>query len=379
MVDKIKKNRVKVLSKIVRQFDILNLTSIVPKRSSKKAGNPPGTIMYVGKKRTEKVKIQVIDYTKSGVKEFETEKVEDIFKFRDKKSVTWINVTGIHDVEIIKKIGKYFRLHPLLLEDVVSATQRPKLEEFDNDLFITLKMLYFNSKKNKIKIEQVSLVVGNGFVISFQEDAEDVFNLIRKRIREGGGRIRNAKSDYLTYTLIDSIVDNYFVVLEKIGDKIEDMEGKIFSEANNDVLNSIYKMKRELIVLRKSVWPLREVISAFQRGELKYIERDTAAYVRDVYDHTIQVIDTLETYRDMLSGMQDLYMSISGNKMNETMKVLTIIATIFIPLTFIAGIYGMNFNFMPELGYKYSYFIILGIMSIVASVMIFYFKRKKWM
>ena len=364
------------------QFNFLNMSKLSrlnPKISKEKIGKSPGTLIYTGKPRTEKVKIQVMDYTKLKVNEFETENVEEIFKFRDKDSTTWINITGVHNLEIIKKIGEHFRLHKLLLEDVVNINQRPKIEDFDSDIFFVLKMITRNDSEHKIDVEQISLILGKNFVISFQEKEGDVFEPVRKRIRDGKTKIRELKSDYLTYALIDILIDNYFVVLEQIGEEIELIESNLIQNPAPLTQNNIYKLKRELILLRKSVWPLREVISGLQRQESKLVTRYTQTYIRDLYDHTIQLIDTIETFRDMLSGMLDLYMTTISNKMNEVMKVLTIIATIFIPLTFLAGIYGMNFEYMPELGYKGAYFILLGFMILAAGIMILYFKIKKWM
>ena len=371
----IPKNGIKKIANV--SSGVLKLSKIRHK-SNGKIGKSPGELVYVGKKRDEKVKIQIIDYTKDKLNEFETEDVKDVFKFRDKKSVTWINVTGVHDLDVIKKIGEHFKLHPLLLEDVVNTNQRPKIEEFENDLFIVLRMISFDDESKTMKSNQLSLVLGKGFIISFQEKQSGTFESIRKRIREKRKTIRESGADYLCYALVDVVVDNYFLVLDRFGEQIENIEGSLIKDIDSSILNLVYGMKRELIILRKSVWPLREVISSLQRDELKFIEKKNQAYLRDVYDHTIQVIDTVETYRDMLSGMLDLYMSVTGNKMNEVMKVLTIIATIFIPLTFIAGIYGMNFEFMPELSYRYAYFIVLGLMILVGFIMLVYFRKRKW-
>ncbi len=374
-----RKNGFGVIRKI--PLNILNatkLTKVFHSSSKEKVGKAPGTLIYTGKPRTQKVKINVIDYSKSKISEFEAERIEEVFKFRDTNNVTWINISGIHDTEIIRKIGEHFKLHKLLLEDVMHANQRPKIEDFKENIFFVLKMLTYNNSENKVEVEQISLILGKNFVISFQEKEGDIFEPVRKRIRESKTRIRGWKSDYLTYALLDILVDNYFVVLEHIGEQVELIESSLIENADPLSQNNIYKLKRELILLRKSVWPLREVIGGLQRQESKLITENTQTYIRDLYDHTIQLVDTIETFRDMLSGMLDLYMTKVSNKMNEVMKVLTIIATIFIPLTFIAGIYGMNFQHMPELGYKFAYPLVWGIMVIVAALMISYFKRKKW-
>ena len=349
------------------------------KRRSKKTGLPPGTPVYVGERKDEKVRISVMDYDELKYQEKEVKDVEECFQFKDTSTVTWINIDGIHQVDIIEKIGRNFDLHPLIQEDIVNTEQRPKIEDFGNYIYIVLKMVYHDENDGDIKIEQVSLILGENFVISFQEKEGDIFNHVRERIRNGKGRIRNMKADYLAYSLLDAVVDNYFFILEKSGEKIEELEDKVVLQPKPETLQEIHKLKRGMIFLRRSVWPLREVISNLERGESALIQESTRIYLRDVYDHTIQVIDSVETFRDMLSGMHDTYLSSISNRMNEIMKVLTIIATIFIPLTFVAGIYGMNFKFMPELDWRWGYFAVWSIMVAVAVLMIFYFKKKKWL
>lgn len=349
------------------------------KKISKKAGLPPGTLVHIGEKKTEKVRITIIDYDETQFQEKEAKTIEECFPFKDKPTVTWINVDGIHQVEIIEKIGKHFDLHPLLLEDIVNTGQRPKMEDFEDYIFAVLKMLYYNEKDNGVNAEQVSIIIGSNFVISFQEREGDVFNPIRERIRNGKGRIRKMGTDYLAYSLMDAIIDNYFIILEKIGEKIEDIEEELVTNPTSETLQEIHNLKGEMIFLRKSVWPLRELVSGLERGESPLIKESTGIYLRNIYDHTIQVIDTIETFRDMLSGILDIYLSSISNKMNEVMKVLTIIATIFIPLTFIAGIYGMNFQYMPELGWRWSYFGVLSVMVIMGIGMVNYFRIKKWL
>lgn len=349
------------------------------KKRSKKAGLPPGTLVHIGEKKIEKSRITIIDYDEVQLLEKEAKTVEECLTFKDKSTITWINIDGIHEVEIIEKIGKYFDLHPLILEDILNTEQRPKIEDFEDYLYLALKMPSLNVKDSKIKIEQVSLILGPNFIISFQEIIGDVFNPIRERIRNVKGRIRKMGPDYLAYTLIDSIVDNYFTILEKIGERIESIEEELLIEPKTETLHDIHSLKSEMLFLRKSVWPLREVVSIMERGESELIKESTRIYLRDVYDHTIQVIDTIETFRDMLSGMLDLYLSSISNKTNEIMRVLTIIATIFIPLTFIAGLYGMNFEYMPELKWRWSYPIILLVMVSIGISMLYYFRKKKWL
>lgn len=360
------------------------MSKMIRKRS-KKVGLPPGTLVHVGERKAESVRIIIIDYNEQNFEEKQVEKIEECFPFKTTSSVSWINIDGLHEVEVIEKLGRQFELHPLILEDILNTGQRPKLEDFDKYIFIVLKMLSYDGEKESIEAEQVSLVLGRNFVISFQERIGDVFEQIRNRIRNAKGRIRKMGPDYLCYALMDAVVDNYFAILEKVGEKIESMEEKLVADPSEKTLQDIHKLKREMIFLRKSVWPLRELISGLQRIESSLINESTGVYLRDVYDHTIQVIDTVESFRDMISGMLDIYLSSISNKMNAVMKVLTIIATIFIPLTFIAGIYGMNFNpekspfNMPELNWYWGYPAIGLVMVVIVFVMLIYFRKKKWL
>jgi len=342
-----------------------------------KYGTPSGSLIHVGQKKMEKAHITVMDYDADNFTEKILNSVEESKKFINTSSVTWINVDGVHDASVMEDFGKYFNLHPLLLEDIMNTEQRPKVEDFGEYMYFVLKMLYLNDHDN-ICSEQVSIVLGKDFVISFQERSGDVFDSIRQRIRNKKGRIRNFHADYLMYALIDSIIDHYFVILETVGDSIEKLEDEVVKTPATKTLQLIHRMKRMMMYLRKSVWPLREVINAMHHSETDLIDSSINVYLRDVYDHTIQVIDTIESNRDMVSGLLDIYLSSISNKMNEVMKVLTIIATIFIPLTFIAGIYGMNFAYMPELQWKWGYFAVLGVMLGVFVGMLIYFKRKKW-
>jgi len=349
------------------------------KRRVEKAGLPPGTLVHVGEKRVGKVRIRVIDYDESHFEEREVKSIEDCLPFREKPNVTWINIDGVNQLDIIEKIGEHFNIHPLVLEDIVNTGQRPKMEDFVDYIFMTLKMLHYSDEEKETKAEQVSLILGSNYVISFQENEGDVFDPIRERIRADKGRIRKMGPDYLAYALMDAVVDNYFTILEKLGDRIEDFEEELVVNPTPETLQAIHHLKREMIFLRKSVWPLREVINRLERWESSLINKSISIYLRDVYDHTIQVIDAIETFRDVLSGMLDIYLSSVSNRMNEVMKVLTIIATIFIPLTLIAGIYGMNFRFMPELEMPLGYPIILLSMFFVGMLMVAYFRKKKWL
>ncbi|MBN1188351.1 MAG: magnesium/cobalt transporter CorA [Dehalococcoidales bacterium] len=354
------------------------MRALIRKRSQK-AGLPPGTLVYLGERKAERVKIRILDYDEARYEEKEAGTIEESFPFKDKPTVTWINIDGLHDVKIIEKLGIRFGLHPLLLEDILNTDQRPKMEDYGDYIFVVLKMLYPGDNRDIIHSEQVSLVIGPNFVISLQEREGDVFDPVRDRIRRNRGRIRKEGSDYLAYTLLDSIVDNYFLILENAGEKIEATEQQLAATPSTQTLQHIRELKNQMIFLRKSIWPLRELVSGLERCESTLIRKTTGAYFRDVYDHTIQIIDTVESYRDTTSGMVDIYLSSVSNKMNEVMKVLTIFASIFIPLTFIAGVYGMNFKFMPELEYRWGYFAVIGFMFLVGVLLLVYFKRRKWL
>jgi magnesium transporter len=349
------------------------------KKRSEKTGLPPGTLVHIGEKKAEKVNISLIDYDETQFQQKESVTVEEAIPFKEKPTVTWLNVTGLHEVKIVEEIGKAFNIHPLLLEDIVHTGQRPKLEDLEDYLFFVLKMLTYDEEKNTLVAEQVSLILGPHFVISFQETDSDVFKPVKERIKNAKGRIRKLGGDYLAYALIDAIVDNYFLILEHFGEKIEVLQEEVLSQPGPDTLQIIQATKRDMIFLRKSVWPLREAISVLYRGESPLITGSVIPYLRDVYDHTIQVIDNIETFRDMISGTLDVYLSSVSNKMNEVMKVLTIIATIFIPITFIAGVFGMNFKYMPELEWRWAYPIVWLVMLTVGIAMLIGFRRRKWL
>ncbi|MBN1930165.1 MAG: magnesium/cobalt transporter CorA [Desulfobacterales bacterium] len=348
------------------------------KKTSKKAGLPPGALIHIGEKKTEQVKISVIDYDEEHILEKEIKDPQETFYLKAKPTLTWINVVGLHQVDIIETIGTHFNLHPLTIEDILNTNQRPKTEDFDDYLFVVLNMLYYNAEEGEVTSEQVSLILAPNLLISFQEVEGDVFDSVRNRIRKGKGRIRKAGSDYLGYALVDAIVDNYFLILETFAEKIEFLEDELLDHPNRQSLQTIHEMKRELLYLRKQVWPLREILSMLSKSDSDLIHESTGIYFRDIHDHSIQVIDTIESFRDLLTGMLDTYLSSLSNKMNEVMKVLTIIATIFIPVTFIAGVYGMNFKYMPELDWHWGYYAIWIIMLSIAVALLIFFKKKKW-
>ena len=346
---------------------------------AKKVGLPPGSLIHVGKQKAEKPVINLIDYDPTHFETFTDISLDEVVPCRETASVSWINLSGIHDVKLIEEFGKRFDIHPLALEDILNTHHRPKLDEHEGFSLIILKMLFFDEETQTLETEQISLLLGQHYVISFQELEGDVFDSVRDRLQRSSGRIRQRGPDYLAYALIDSIVDSYFHILEKVGDKLVQLEDQLISNPDASMLATIHHYKRELLLLRKSVWPLREVVSQMHKETSPLISDDTQIYLRDLYDHSVQVIDTLEIFRDTITGLQDLYMSSISNRMNEIMKVLTIMASIFIPLTFIAGIYGMNFEYMPELKWRGGYFMVWGLMVGCAIGMVIYFKRNKWL
>ena len=347
-------------------------------RSSKKAGSSPGTIVHTGHKKIENTRVSFLDYDQQEFREKYMVKVEECLPLKDLPTITWINVDGLHDVELIEKLGAQFGLHALVLEDIASVNQRPKVEEYDNCLYVVLHMLSYDEEKDRVLSEQLSLVLGRNFVLSFQERIGDVFEPVRERIRSGKGRIRTRGSDYLAYALIDAVVDNYYTILEKIGDQVEIQDARILEHPTESTLHDIHNLKREMLVVRRAVWPVREVASILHRSEHAMIEERTRVFLRDVYDHSVQALDTVETLRDLTSGLTDLYMTAVGFRQNEVMKVLTIMASIFIPLTFLAGIYGMNFQHMPELAIPWAYPALLSVMAVVAGLMVWGFKKRGW-
>ncbi len=347
-------------------------------KQSTKSGLPPGRVVYIGTKADSPVHITVFDYDVNGLRELTVAQAAECTRYMSSETSTWINVDGIHQTHIIEEMGKEFNIHPLVLEDIVNTHQRPKLEVYDKYIFIVFKMLDYDYATNEVKIEQISLILGKDYIISFQENVGDVFESIRNRIRNPQSRIRQLGTDYLIYALLDRVIDNYFIVMEKLGEQLEDFEDEAFNNPGRHIAERLNKLRRETIFIRKAVWPLREMVNHMAAGDLSLIKQNTTIFMRDLYDHTVQVLDTIETYRDVLSGIMDVYLSNLSFKMNEVMKVLTIISTIFIPLTFIAGVYGMNFRDMPELNYKYGYFIVMAFMFVIAVGMFLYFKVKKW-
>ena len=346
-------------------------------KRSTKAGLPPGSLVLIGNAREEPVTIELIDYSEGEAAEVEIVNVEDLRSCLQTSTVSWVNINGIHNTEAIGAIGKVYDIHNLVLEDILNTDHRPKVEPFENYVFFTMKMMWYG-EDDELEKEQISIVFGKPYVLCFQERKGDIFDPIRERIRADSGLIRKKGTDYLVYRLIDSVVDNYFIIIEKIEERVEDLEEVITADMEGDHMKAIQHMKREIITLKRALLPLREAVSGLEKGVTDLVDPENEKYFKDVYDHLIQIADSLENNREVLSGLMDMHLANMSNRMNQVMKVLTVIATIFIPLTFIAGIYGMNFDNMPELHYENGYYVVWGVMIAVLLIMLFFFRRKKW-
>jgi len=349
------------------------------RRESRTFGLPPGALVHVGERWTEKVDINLLQFDTENLDSFELKKVSECREKVEKPLVSWLNIDGLHDINVLEEAGKIFSIDSLVLEDILNTNQRPKFEEHDHFGYFVLKMLDYDTEEEEITKEQVSMILIDGILVSFQERPGDIFTPVRNRLKSSLGRIRRSGSDYLMYTLLDSVVDRYFSILEILGEKIEKLEDSLLEDPSSAAVNEIYSIKRDLLEMRHAVWPLRQAVSSMARSDSPVISKDTTPFLNDLYDHIIQVIDTVETYREMVTGMMDLYLSSVSNRTNDVMKVLTIIATLFIPLTFIAGVYGMNFTYMPELDWKWSYPVIWAIMIGILTVMLAWFRKKKWL
>lgn len=349
------------------------------KKRSKKAGLPPGTPVHIGEQKTAQSRLNVIAFDTEKCHEQEVTDVRRLENVRESSTVFWLNVDGVQDVALLEQIASTFQLHPLVLEDIANTDQRAKVEDYDNHLYIVIRQLSYDRDADEVQSEQVSLVLADKLLISFGEREGDLFNSVRERIRFAKGKIRTMDADYLLYRLIDAVVDHYFVVLEALGERIERLENQLVDDSSTDALQEIHRLKREIMFVRRSVWPLREVLGSLEHEESELIREHTEIYFRDVHDHTIQVIETVETYRDMMSGLMDLYQSNVNLRLNQVMKVLTVISTIFLPLTFLVGLWGMNFVNMPELYVQWGYFAALGLMALTALVMIIMFKKRNWL
>lgn len=348
------------------------------KKSSKKVGLPPGSLVHIGEKKVDKVGLSVIDYDPDYLNARELKSVEEAFPFKDSPTVTWLNIIGLHEIKTLEKIGNHFGIHPLVMEDILNTSHQPKSEIYDDYVFAIIKMIRYNPEEKKLEFEQVSIILGESFVITFQEREGDIFEPVRQRIQNPKSRLRRNGPDYLTYALLDVLVDNYYIIMENLEEVIESLEELVLQRQDESLMKDIQKTKRATILLRKSVWPLRDAIDEIMSEDSNLIKEFTAPYLRDLYDHAIHVIETIEMFREMVSGIMDLYLSNISNRMNEVMKILTIIASVFIPLTFIAGIYGMNFENMPELKWPFGYHLVLAIMLLIVVISVILFKKRKW-
>jgi magnesium transporter len=349
---------------------------LVQKRS-RKTGLPPGTLVHIGDKKTDHVTIKAFRYAGTKCDEWTVAQPEQLAPPSD-ESVIWVDVGGVHKLDVLDAFGKQFSLHPLLLEDIANTDQRPKLDDYETYFFVVMKMLSLTERQD-VMVEQVSLVLGRNFVLSFQENGTDVFHSVRERLRGGKGRMRQAGADYLLYALVDAIVDQYFAVLEAIGEKIEALQQVVVADPKPETLREIHALKRQLLFLRRAVWPLRDVMNNLSRSDCPFLQHTTKVFFRDVYDHVVQIVDTIETLREMVSASLDIYLSSVSYRLNAVMRVLTVITTIFMPLSFIASIYGMNFEYMPELKSQWGYPAVLAVMALVGVGMLFVFRSKRWL
>ncbi|MEO8327598.1 MAG: magnesium/cobalt transporter CorA [Nitrospirota bacterium] len=348
------------------------------KKRSSKSGLPPGTPVHIGEQKLEKMSLTVLTYSEHTFHEFQTHRVEEVLPLAGTAEHVWITVQGIHHIEGLQQLGAAFALHPLVMEDIVNTDQRPKIEDYGEYLFLVMKAVSRHDAAQSLMVEQISLIVGMNFVLCFLEGKDDPFVDLRGRLRNEKGRLRKMGCDFLTYAHLDTIVDQYFPLLEQLGEDIEQLEEELIAHADRGTLRTLHVQKQEMILLRRAIWPLRDVLSHLTRGDSMLIHSSTHIYLRDVYDHTIQLIETTETYRDMLAGMMDIYLTSLSNKLNETMKVLTVIATIFNPLTFIVGVYGMNFEVMPELEWPWGYPLVMSLMLVLVIGMLWVFRKKHW-
>jgi magnesium transporter len=348
------------------------------RKRRKKAGSPPGTLIHVGEQKLSSVSFSIFEYTPETAREVSTPSIEECRRAREGTHESWLNIDGLHDVSLLERIGAVFGLHPLVLEDILNTDQRPKVDRFDDYTFIVCKMLSSHPDQAEIKVEQISFILGKHCLISFQEDIGDVFDDVRKRLRSGQGKVRRCGVDFLLYLLLDAVVDHYFEAIETLGDRLEKIEEQILAAPSVETVHDVYQLKRELIRIRRSVWPMRECVNVLLREEGQLVTDETKVFLRDLYDHTVQVIDMVESMRDLTAGMLDLYLSTVSNRTNEIMRVLTVMSSVFVPLTFIAGVYGMNFEDMPELKVPWGYPGVLGMMAAIAIALLVLFRVKRW-
>lgn len=346
----------------------------------KKLGQQPGAIIFTGERKVEHVGIHYLEYNEPDCREQELDnKSITAFHAPVSEFIQWYDIRGLHDTELIEEFGRVFKIHPLALEDIADTTQRPKLDEYPDGLMITLRALHFKAADRKMHYEHVAIYVGHGYVLSFQESETDLFVGVRERIIQKKGRVRKKQADYLAYALLDAIVDSYYLVIDELELVIEELENTILQDADRQIKGEIHNLKQEALLARRSVAPLREVVSTFDRLGNGIVQESTIVYLRDLRDHVTQVVELIETYRDMFNSLHDLYLSEISFRMNNVMQVLTIMSTIFIPLSFLTGLYGMNFEYIPELSWRNGYFFLLTVMGTMIVLMMWYFRRKRWL
>lgn len=346
---------------------------------SDKAGMAPGTLVHVGDVFEAESSMSLIDYSKETMIEKTIYSVDELLEYKEKETVTWVNIEGLRDVKLIESIGQMFNIHSLLLEDILNTHQRPKFVEEDDYLYIVLKGLSMENDEFSVDYEQISILVLENFVFTFKEKKDDLFLPLYKRIKNSKGRLRDKGADYVTYSIVDIIVDMNFTLLDALDVMTDSLEDELLTNPTSETLVAIQQLKRELINIRRSISPLRELLTGILRSDHTLICEKTHIYFRDVYDHVIHITEEIESYRDILTGLLDIYISSVSNKMNEVMKVLTVFASIFIPLTFIAGVYGMNFEYMPELKWKWAYPTLWAGFIVITTISLAYFKKKKWL
>jgi len=348
------------------------------KKVSQKTGLPPGSMVFIGDKHEEAPELTIIDYDSTKFEVNQKASLKDAMDRKDSPSVSWINIDQLHDVELMEKLGNHYGIHPLLMEDILNTDLRPKVEDEDDYVMLSLKMLKYETQNENVTTDQISLILGKNYVISFNEKPDTVFEPVATRLASSKGSIRARGADYLFYALTDVIIDNYFTIIETIGNDLERLEERIFNHPNEDSLQEIHRIKGDLLQVRKITYPIRESLRKLENDDIELIEDKTRKYFSDIYEHIVQIIETIESYREVVSGLKDLYLSSISYRMNKVMQVLTIIATIFIPLTFLVGVYGMNFENMPELHWKYAYFVLWGIMISIVVILIHLFRKKRW-
>ncbi len=344
-----------------------------------KVGLPPGALIHLGERKTEQPTITLIEYSDTELVEYCFTSIEEAKAYTPRLPVLWLNLHGLHEPEVMAEIGRRFKLHPLVLEDILNTNQRPKVDDYGDYLFMVARFFEIDSDSHQINSDQVSLILGRDFVLTFQERPSGRFDPVRERLRQDRGQIRKLGADYLAYSLLDAIVDRYFTILEDIGERTEELENMMLDRPKPGSLQEVHQLKRETLTLRRSIWPLREVINSLTRADDRFFRAETRPYLRDIYDHTVHAIESLEANRDVIGGMLDIYLSAVSNRVNQEVRALTVVAIIFMPATLISGIFGMNFKVMPPLDWPNGFLIALGLMAAVATTLSVVFWRRRWL